>query len=116
MITGSSLLAARIGPAFGSISGGSAFKFGLFRRKETTRRVVGSPPRHNHLLFRGLVFATNGNDRADGHGGGRAESEIPEESQGERSGILPQTQYPLHGGFEGKPALSARNRIENRSP
>src|SRR6266498_649799 len=70
MITGSSLLAARIGPAFGSISGGSAFKFGLFRRKETTRRVVGSPPRHNHLLFRGLVFATNGNDRADGHGGG----------------------------------------------
>jgi 5-methylcytosine-specific restriction enzyme B len=31
------------GPSFGSISGGSAHKFGLFRRKETNQWVVGSP-------------------------------------------------------------------------
>lgn len=31
------------GPTFGSIAGGSAHKFGLFRRKETNQWVVGSP-------------------------------------------------------------------------
>ena len=31
------------GPAFGSIAGGSAHKFGLFRRKETGQWVAGSP-------------------------------------------------------------------------
>ncbi len=30
-------------PLFGSIAGGSAFKFGLFRRKETGRWTTGSP-------------------------------------------------------------------------
>jgi 5-methylcytosine-specific restriction enzyme B len=33
------------GPAFGGIAGGSAHKFGLFRRKETGRWVTG-PPTH----------------------------------------------------------------------
>jgi len=32
------------GPTFGSIAGGSAHKFGLFRRKETNQWVVGSLP------------------------------------------------------------------------
>ena len=31
------------GPALGSIAGGSAHKFGLFRRKETGQWVTGSP-------------------------------------------------------------------------
>jgi 5-methylcytosine-specific restriction protein B len=31
------------GHSFGSIAGGSAHKFGLFRRKETNQWVVGSP-------------------------------------------------------------------------
>src|SRR5687768_7359723 len=31
------------GPRFGSISGGSAHKFGLFRRKDTEQWVMGSP-------------------------------------------------------------------------
>jgi 5-methylcytosine-specific restriction enzyme B len=31
------------GPSFGSIAGGSAHKFGLFRRKETNQWVTGSP-------------------------------------------------------------------------
>ena len=37
------------GPAFGSIAGGSAHKFGLFRRKETNQWVAGSPTRDQNI-------------------------------------------------------------------
>ena len=37
------------GPAFGSIAGGSAHKFGLFRRKETQEWVVGSPKNDKNI-------------------------------------------------------------------
>ena len=37
------------GPSFGSISGGSAHKFGLFRRKETNQWVVGSPTHDKNI-------------------------------------------------------------------
>lgn len=37
------------GPKFGSISGGSAYKFGLFRRKDTGQWVTGSP-QHEEIL------------------------------------------------------------------
>ena len=37
------------GPTFGSIAGGSAHKFGLFRRKETNQWVTGSPTRDQNI-------------------------------------------------------------------
>ncbi len=37
------------GPTFGSIAGGSAHKFGLFRRKETQEWVVGSPKNDRNI-------------------------------------------------------------------
>jgi 5-methylcytosine-specific restriction protein B len=37
------------GPSFGSIAGGSAHKFGLFRRKETNQWVVGSPTHDKNI-------------------------------------------------------------------
>jgi 5-methylcytosine-specific restriction protein B len=37
------------GPLFGSISGGSAHKFGRFRRKETNQWVVGSPTHDKNI-------------------------------------------------------------------
>jgi hypothetical protein len=37
------------GPTFGSIAGGSAHKFGLFRRKETTQWVTGSPKSEKNI-------------------------------------------------------------------
>jgi 5-methylcytosine-specific restriction protein B len=37
------------GPTFGSIAGGSAHKFGLFRRKETNQWVVGSPKSEKNI-------------------------------------------------------------------
>ena len=37
------------GPSFGSIAGGSAHKFGLFRRKETNQWVVGSPAHDKNI-------------------------------------------------------------------
>ncbi len=37
------------GPTFGSIAGGSAHKFGLFRRKETDQWVVGSPKSEKNI-------------------------------------------------------------------
>jgi 5-methylcytosine-specific restriction protein B len=37
------------GQAFGSIAGGSAHKFGLFRRKETSQWVTGSPTHDKNI-------------------------------------------------------------------
>jgi 5-methylcytosine-specific restriction protein B len=37
------------GPSFGSIAGGSAHKFGLFRRKETGQWVTGSPTHDRNI-------------------------------------------------------------------
>ena len=44
------------GPSFGSIAGGSAHKFGLFRRKETNQWVVGSPT-HDENISEGDAIA-----------------------------------------------------------
>ena len=38
-----------LSPRFGSIAGGSAFKFGLFRRKETGKWTTGSPQNPEEL-------------------------------------------------------------------
>src|SRR5438874_4986957 len=37
------------GPRFGSIAGGSAHKFGLFRRKDTSQWVKGSPQNEENV-------------------------------------------------------------------
>ncbi len=45
-------------PRFGSIAGGSAFKFGLFRRKETGRWTAGSPQNPEELTVEQAIDKT----------------------------------------------------------